>query len=272
MNNLVFIVFDSARFDHARAAKTRWLRKLGRIEKRYSYASWTSPSHFTYLMGQLPHLSPKKTFASKAYERDLRLWSNRLGLKNLDFNSFLPELSLPNVLRAHGYRNEAIVSMPVLNPKTILARYFDSYRLMPSHDDFAGIVDRVSFTGGRPKFYFINAGETHYPYCMTDSDLPRLHGLHGTLKHIGDGFSGKKTAARFFSKPDLKRMKNRQIECIEALDSQLERLFEKCPPNTHVIVTSDHGELFGEDGYFGHGPIFHEKVFEIPFVEGRVPH
>jgi glucan phosphoethanolaminetransferase (alkaline phosphatase superfamily) len=36
-------------------------------------------------------------------------------------------------------------------------------------------------------------------------------------------------------------------------------------------VTSDHGELFGEDGYFGHGPINHEKVLEVPFVEGMVP-
>ena len=32
----------------------------------------------------------------------------------------------------------------------------------------------------------------------------------------------------------------------------------------------DHGELFGEDGYFGHGPIAHDKVLEVPFVEGRV--
>jgi len=43
----------------------------------------------------------------------------------------------------------------------------------------------------------------------------------------------------------------------------------KAPENTYFIVTSDHGELFGEDGYFGHGPIMHEKCFEIPFVEGR---
>ncbi len=48
------------------------------------------------------------------------------------------------------------------------------------------------------------------------------------------------------------------------------RLLAKCPSGTHVIVMSDHGELFGEAGYFGHGPIMHEKVFEVPFVEGRV--
>jgi hypothetical protein len=36
-------------------------------------------------------------------------------------------------------------------------------------------------------------------------------------------------------------------------------------------VTADHGELFGEDGYFGHGPIQHPKVLEVPFVEGLAP-
>jgi glucan phosphoethanolaminetransferase (alkaline phosphatase superfamily) len=35
-------------------------------------------------------------------------------------------------------------------------------------------------------------------------------------------------------------------------------------------VTADHGELFGEQGYFGHGPIHHDKVYEVPFVEGKI--
>ena len=50
-----------------------------------------------------------------------------------------------------------------------------------------------------------------------------------------------------------------------------ERLYDAVPPDTWIVVTSDHGELFGEDGYFGHGPIMHRKVFEVPFVEGIRP-
>mgnify|MGYP000503011707 CR=1 FL=1 len=52
---------------------------------------------------------------------------------------------------------------------------------------------------------------------------------------------------------------------------ELCRLIERCPENTWFMIMSDHGELFGEDGYFGHGPIMHEKVFEVPFVEGKRP-
>jgi len=50
----------------------------------------------------------------------------------------------------------------------------------------------------------------------------------------------------------------------------VEELFDLAPKNTYVTITADHGELFGEEGYFGHGPIQHKKVLEVPFVEGKV--
>ena len=53
-------------------------------------------------------------------------------------------------------------------------------------------------------------------------------------------------------------------------DGVFEQLYDQVPENTYVIVTADHGELFGEAGYFGHGPIMHEKCFEVPFVEGAL--
>jgi glucan phosphoethanolaminetransferase (alkaline phosphatase superfamily) len=51
----------------------------------------------------------------------------------------------------------------------------------------------------------------------------------------------------------------------------LAELVSKCPPNTYFIITADHGELFGEGDYFGHGPVMHEKCFEVPFIEGPRP-
>ena len=61
-----------------------------------------------------------------------------------------------------------------------------------------------------------------------------------------------------------------QSQLVEYIDGKIGELMDMTPPNTHFIVTADHGELFGEDGYFGHGPIMHEKCFEVPFVEGRL--
>ena len=68
----------------------------------------------------------------------------------------------------------------------------------------------------------------------------------------------------------LAALRGRQIEAVRYLDQVVEELFDLAPKNTYVTITSDHGELFGEDGYFGHGPIQHEKVLEVPFLEGRL--
>jgi glucan phosphoethanolaminetransferase (alkaline phosphatase superfamily) len=62
----------------------------------------------------------------------------------------------------------------------------------------------------------------------------------------------------------------RQIAAVKYLDGVIEELFDIVPKNTFITILADHGELFGEDGYFGHGPIYHEKVWEVPFVEGRL--
>ena len=64
--------------------------------------------------------------------------------------------------------------------------------------------------------------------------------------------------------------RRRQIEAVKYLDTVVEELFDLVPRNTYITITSDHGELFGEGGYFGHGPIQHEKVFEVPFLEGKL--
>jgi arylsulfatase A-like enzyme len=57
---------------------------------------------------------------------------------------------------------------------------------------------------------------------------------------------------------------------VRYLDGVFEKLYDMVPKNTHIIVTADHGELFGELGYFGHGPIMHDKVFEVPYLEGKI--
>ena len=68
----------------------------------------------------------------------------------------------------------------------------------------------------------------------------------------------------------LDQLFERQINTVKYLDKVFEKLYEMVPENTWIIVTADHGELFGENGYFGHGPINHTLVFEVPFLEGKI--
>lgn len=273
-NHLVYIIMDSCRFDSYQQAATPNIDRLGQVEKRYSYASWTSPSHYAMLMGMVPHTSPQGVFASEVYKGEYKRWVDRLEVPDLSFKTFVPELSLPKVLKDHGYRTIARVSMPVLNHFTSINKYFDDYRLMENHNDFAGMVKELAFPDEMPRFYFLNLGETHYPYMLSGENLPHISGVHGVLKHMGDPDAPKKgqeSDGEFFPLEEMQRLHKQQVKCVEYVDGLVGELYAKCPPNTHIIVTADHGELFGEEGYFGHGPIMHEKCFEVPFVEGRRP-
>ncbi len=266
---------DSCRYDSFVAADTPNMDRVGTAERRYSFASWTSPSHQTFLMGQVPHTSPKGVFASEVYKKEFAKWIDRTGIPNLSFKTFVPQLCLPKVLKDHGYRTIARVSMPVLNAYAGFSRGFDDYRLMENHNDFAGMVAEIDFSTPGPHFYFFNLGETHYPYRLMDADLPRISGLHGVVKNMDDvlvrSHESPEREPEFFSADAMKYLHRKQIESVEYIDGLLGNLFEKCPDETYFIVTSDHGELFGEGNYFGHGPVMHEKCFEVPYMEGPRP-
>jgi arylsulfatase A-like enzyme len=271
--NLIIVIFDSLRYDSWTAAAPRTLARLGDVERRWSYASWTAPSHYNLLMGLLPHTSPPRVYASEYYKQDFLRYSERLGVEGIEFKRLLPSIFLPTFLRNElGYRTHAMVSMPVLNNKTPINRDFDTYELMPKHNDMAAMLDQMTFDDERPSFYLLNTGETHYPYALPDEDpslWPRLSGVHGVFKRLDDADAPGEPA--FFNDDVLMQLRERQVEAVRYLDGVIERLFNTVPSNTWIVVTSDHGELFGEDGYFGHGPIAHDKVLEVPFVEGRAP-
>ncbi len=276
-NHYIVIVLDSCRYDSFVAAQPKTMSSLGTVEARWSYASWTAPSHYNLLSGLLPHTNPKHVFAYDYYKKDFLKYSERLGIEGIGFRSLVPQLYFPSFLqeRLH-YRTHAMVSMPVLNPRTILNHGFDSYRLMERHNDMRAMLPELRFAEDRPSYYLLNVGETHYPFALPDEppdEWPRIAGVHGVFKHLDDQVVGGKLVKggeKFFNPAKLKLLRQRQIEAVKHLDRVVEELFDLVPRNTYITITSDHGELFGESGFFGHGPIMHRKVFEVPFVEGKL--
>jgi hypothetical protein len=272
--NLVIVVLDSLRYDSWLAAEPATLAQLGPVERRWSYATWTAPSHYNLLMGLLPHTSPPEVYASEYYKEDFLRYAERLGVPDMEFKKLLPSIFLPTYLKhSLGYATHARVSMPVLNKHTVINRDFDSYELMPTHNDMAAMLPALRFDEGRPSFHLLNVGETHYPYATPDEDpseWPRISGVHGVFKKLDErGVDGD--MVEFFDATSMRTLRDRQIEAVRYVDGVFARLFDLLPSDTWVVVTSDHGELFGEERYFGHGPIMHEKVLEVPFVEGVVP-
>ena len=166
-NNYVLVTLDSCRYDSFIAARPRILKKLGKVEKRWSYASWTSPSQYNLLIGLMPHKSPKHVYASEYYKQDFLQFNERLGLKDIEFKSLVPRMFLPSFLKdTLGYRTHAMVSLPVLNPRTVLNSGWDTYKLMDKHNDMRAMLQEMKFDG--PSFYLLNVGETHYPYALPD--------------------------------------------------------------------------------------------------------
>lgn len=277
-NNYVVVILDSCRYDTLMRAAPETLGHLGQVERRWSYASWTAPSHYNLLMGLLPHASPAQVYASEYYKRDFLKYNERLGTREIAFKSLIPALFLPSFLKhTLGYQTHALVSLPVLNPATPINRDFDSFTLMPKHNDMAAMLERMRFSAERPSFYLLNVGETHYPYALPDEpedSWPRIHGVHGVFKHLDEMQVGGKLRdaddAPFFDQDKLDQLRQRQVEAVRYLDGVFTQLFDTVPANTYITVTADHGELFGESGYFGHGPIQHDKVYEVPFVEGKL--
>src|SRR5262249_25840264 len=162
------------------------------------------------------------------------------------------EMYLPVYLKEGlGYTTRAMVSLPVLNPKTPINQGFDSYELMETHNDMRAMVRKMEFSEERPSFYLLNVGETHYPYALPDEPREKWHrisGLHGVFKTLDDQIvDGKLTSSpqKFFDAGQLRLLRQRQIEAVRYLDGVVEELFDRVPANTYITITSDHGELFG---------------------------
>lgn len=278
-NNFIIVILDSCRFDSFIAAKPKTIMRLGEVEKRYSYAAWTAPSHYNLLTGLLPHTSPQNVYASEYYKEDFFNFNKRLGATGIDFAAMVPGLWMPEFLRNNlGYSTNARVSLPVLNPRTGVNRSFDSFQLMDKHNDMRAMLPTLKFSSERPSFYLMNVGETHYPYAKPDEDSsmwPRISGVNGVFKKLNDEVGDPnnpnfKETFQFFDQEKMDQLRERQIDTVRYLDDVFAELYDTVPKDTYIIVTADHGELFGELGYFGHGPIMHEKCFEVPYLEGKI--
>ena len=188
------------------------------------------------------------------------------------FKDLLPSLWLPTFLRQRlGYRAHALVSMPVLNPATPLARDFDSFALMPTHNDMAAMLPRLALRRRAADLPPAQRRRDALSVRAAERGSEPLAAPVGPARDVCAASTSRRRASRHRSiRRSSAELRARQIEAVRYLDGVFEQLFDLLPANTYVTVTADHGELFGEDGYVGHGPIQHDKVFEVPFLEGRL--
>jgi membrane-anchored protein YejM (alkaline phosphatase superfamily) len=109
----------------------------------------------------------------------------------------------------------------------------------------------------KPFFAFMNLIETHSPYMHYGADR----------EEYGIKARGEMSFPPVENPEERKvrgaKLHQAQVEAAEYCDSLLPELFKNLPENTLVILTADHGEAFGEDGFWGHG-IYHPTVMNVP--------
>ncbi len=283
--NVILISVDTLRPDHlslygygrdTSPELATWARQSAIVfENAVASAPWTLPSHVSMLSG---------------------LDADRHGV-----NHRLPmpaEIrSLPEVLRAAGYRTLAITGGGWMHPRYGFGQGFDRYRYWPpktAKDDelrlgVARAVEWLEEPPTEPFFLFLHTFEAHSPHRRREPFYTALGGAGETADsravvterssapsatgylvsktflwhHEGEGLS---TVAR----DDLQEVVDRYDSGVAHADAQLGRLLQRLQElalaeSTLVVVTSDHGEAFGEKGLDSHGYLYDFNLL-IPLI------
>jgi len=190
-----------------------------------------------------------------------------------DRHGVLPpdRLTLAEVLRREGYRTAAFTENGYVVAGAGFARGFDRYFEQISEESaspgfapeiLAAAGDWLEREGARPFFLFLHTYQVHAPYAP-----PR-----GYLELFRDD------ATAAYGEPYRANLDayEREIRYLDDLMAGfLDRLEELgLAERTLLVVTSDHGEGFGEHFWTGHGLDAHDESIRVPLLvraPGLVP-
>lgn len=180
--------------------------------------------------------------------------------------------TLAETLSAAGFATAAVVANPVLAPSRQLQQGFSSYdaRMNRRELNRVGALERDAGNttdaalewlteAPSPWFLWVHYQDPHGPYDSPDAkDVPDEIGAR-LLPVLAD-HSGRNGIPAYQALPQtfaIESYVERYRQEIRYLDGQVSRLLESVRSGgrpTGILLTADHGEAFGEDGYwFAHG-------------------
>ena len=292
--NVILITLDTLRADHVSAygygrSTTPNLDRLAKsgvlFENAFSNSSWTLPSHASLFTGRLPD-EHKADWAEPLNENFptlgevLAAQGYLTGAFSANTAYVTPEWGLARGFSHFGAHGSSLVSditSTVYGKKlalNVLPRlgYFDIPGRKRAQVVNQELIDWLNKTNGRPFFAFLNYFDLHDPYLAPDSYGKRFseNATRGDL--INFRFQSR-TVRR---KPSLTQEEiQSEIDgydgCLAYLDAQLGDLFSELARrgldrNTLLIITSDHGEAFGNHDLFGHGNSLYVESLHVPLI------
>ena len=290
--NIVLITLDTVRADHLSTygysrPTTPHLDSFARrgvlFENAIAPSPWTLATHASLFTGLLPHqhgaawtlpLEPgPRTLAdilkSQGYETagfsanlyyGQGSWGMARGFEVYEDDSFT-------------LRNNLSVTLAGLALAQPVYQHLVRYDLLSRRD--ARDLNREVFRWfrhrpTRPFFLFINYFDAHDPYWAPPPFDERFgSNSKDAIRHMNsiDGMQTKDT----LEEDERASLINGYDDSLAFLDDQVARLMgvlSASPdwPNTIVIITSDHGEAFGEHGTYGHGWNVYREVLHVPLI------
>ena len=238
--NVFLIVIDSLRFDNLGCygyhreispAIDAIAREGVTFDKVISQSSWTKPSVSSLLTSNYPEIH---------------------GVKSIEDRLSMQETFLPTILKKFGYVTGCIQTNPFLNSESGFHQGFDFY--LELFDKSSGVYkprineainavcDWLDQFTHNPFFLYLHVLDTHNPYTP-----PKEFKRFGNTER--DLFDGEVHFVDYY----IGRIRNYLA---------LEKLQEK----TLFIITSDHGEEFGEHGHKYHAKHLYEEVLRVPLI------
>lgn len=264
--NVILISLDTLRGDHLGGSLygIPLMPGLERIAERgtlFENASATYPSttasHMTMLTGLYPG-AHQVVFAAGSLLEDIP--------------------TLPQIMAANGYATVAVTEDAMLAAQAGFMRGFDRYREFKGASmwDTAGQIEDTFGAGlawleshpGELFFLFLHTYEVHGPY-----EPPEEFDIFRTWRHDGvEEPIGKGT-------PHPVGARHRYAGEVRYTDSVVERLVGRLDElglldESILVITSDHGDEFGEHGMVGHAKSAYDEVLHVPLLmvaPGLVP-
>jgi len=185
--------------------------------------------------------------------------------------------TLAERLRQAGYETIALVENPVVSSENGFdqgfARFGELWRRPWSE---VGVLPLVRIflaeipTHEKPLFVFVNINISHHPY----DDAEEFTGLF--LDDSGDRYAQAHAADFFlgrvsFTDEEFDRIASRYDEELRAADAVIAGMVETLKAtdrwdSSMFIVTSDHGEHFGEHGLVQHRFSLYQSVVRVPLL------
>lgn len=266
--NVIWITWDSARADHVSAygyprPTTPHLDALARdavlFETAVSQHNWTRPSYASML--------------TSLYEWDFP--GSIMGL---------PQVTVAEMLKNHGYRTVGFVQNPNLDPAFDFDQGFDSYVQLHHKSTPEAlnrfVLPRISDLAerGEPFFLFVHYQGPHWPYRLDNPFLQQFVSAERPLMDPEEidrlmSSHGKRWDA---SAPDAERKVGYMLDLYDAsirwTDEALGEVLEllratNLLDRSLLIFNSDHGDEFHERGRFGHAHRnLHPELTFVPLI------